>query len=266
MLGIPRSTYYSFRYKKPSKTAVEREILKQEIKSIYDDSNGIYGAPKIHKILSKKFDVSIKRVQRIMSELGLKSVIVKKFKHHTTKVKIEDKDNILNQDFSTNTINEKWVGDITYIHTIKDGWCYLASVMDLHTKKIVGYAFDKNMTTDLIIRALDNAVIVQKPDEGLIFHSDLGSQYTSSDFSNYTSKNKIIQSFSKKGCPYDNACIESFHAILKKEEVYRVKYFDFESAKLRLFEYIEGWYNRKRIHGSIGFISPNECEKIARAS
>lgn len=108
MLGIPRSTYYSFRYKKPSKIAVEREILKQEIKSIYD-------APKIHKILSKKFDVSIKRVQRIMSELGLKSVIVKKFKHHTTKVKIEDKDNILNQDFSTNTINEKWVGDITYI-------------------------------------------------------------------------------------------------------------------------------------------------------
>lgn len=266
MLGISRTTYYSFAYKKTSKTAVERKVLKQEIQSIYDDSNGIYGAPKIHKILSEKFNVSIKRVQRIMRELGLKSVIVKKFKHHTTKIKIDDKDNILNQDFSTNTINEKWVGDITYIHTIKDGWCYLASVMDLHTKKIVGYAFDKNMTADLIIRALDNAVIVQKPDEGLIFHSDLGSQYTSSEFSNYTLKNKIIQSFSKKGCPYDNACIESFHAILKKEEVYRVKYFDFESAKLRLFEYIEGWYNRKRIHGSIGFISPEQCEKIARAS
>lgn len=91
-----------------------------------------------------------------MSELGLKSVIVKKFNHHTTKVKIEDKENILNQDFSTNTINEKWVGHITYIHTIKDGWCYLASVMDLHTRKIIGYAFDKNMTIDLIIRALDN--------------------------------------------------------------------------------------------------------------
>ncbi len=103
MLGIPRSTYYSFRYKKTSKTAVEREILKQEIQSIYDDSNGIYGAPKIHKILSEKFDVSIKRVQRIMSELALKSVIIKKFKHQTTKIKLEDKESILNQDFSTNT-------------------------------------------------------------------------------------------------------------------------------------------------------------------
>ena len=98
MLGIPRSTYYSFGYKKPSKTAIEREILKQEIQSIYDDSNGIYGAPKIHKILSKKF------------------------KHHTTKVKIEHKDNILNQDFLTNTINEKWVGDITYIQMNVKKW------------------------------------------------------------------------------------------------------------------------------------------------
>lgn len=201
ILGIPRSTYYSFGYKKTSKTALERELLKQEIQSIYYDSNGIYGAPKIHKILCKKFNVSIKRVQKIMSELCLKSVIIKKY-----------------------------------------------------------------MTTDLIIRTLDSAIIVQNPDEGLIFHSDLGSQYTSSDFSNCTSKNKIIQSFSKKGCPYDNACIESFHAILKKEEVYRVKYFDFESARLRLFKYIEGWYNRKRIHGSIGFISSEKCEKIAIAS
>jgi len=251
VLGIPRSTYYSFRYKKPSKTAVAREILKQEITSLYEGSDGIYGAPKIHKELVKKYNISIKRVQRIMSELGLKSVIIKKFKHHTTATKVDDRDNLLNQDFSTATINEKWVGDITYIHTIKDGWCYLASVMDLHTKKIVGFAFDKNMTTDLIIRALDNAIKSQSPDEGLIFHSDLGSQYTSEEFSNYTFKNKIIQSFSKKGCPYDNACIESFHAILKKEEVYRFKYIDFDVARLRLFKYIESWYNRKRIHGSM---------------
>ncbi len=124
VLGILRSTYYSFRYKKTSKRAVEREVFKQQIKTIYDDSKGIYGAPKIHNILTQKFDISIKIVQRIMSELGLKSVIVKKFKHHTTKVKIEDKDNILGRHFSTNTINEKWVDDITYIHTIKDGWCY----------------------------------------------------------------------------------------------------------------------------------------------
>lgn len=201
-----------------------------------------------------------------MRELGLKSVVIRKFKHYSTKGKVESRENLINQDFSTKSINEKWVSDITYIHTIKDGWCYLASVMDLHTKKIVGYAFDKRMTTDLVIRALNNAVKLQNPDDGIIFHSDLGSQYTSLDFGKTIMKNGMIQSFSKKGCPYDNACIESFHATLKKEEVYRVKYFDFESAKMRLFEYIEGFYNRKRIHGSIGFISPDEFEKITRAS
>ncbi len=201
-----------------------------------------------------------------MKELGLRSIIVKKFKHHTTKVDIAEKENVLDRDFSTTTINEKWLGDITYIHTIKDGWCYLASVIDLHTRKIVGYSFGKSMTTDLIIRALDNAYTAQRPDEGLIFHSDLASQYTSLEFSKHTQNKGIMQSFSKKGCPYDNACIESFHAVLKKEEVYRVKYFDYDSARLRLFEYIEGWYNRKRIHGSIGFISPDKYEKLCRAS
>jgi len=252
--------------KKTCKRTIERNHFKQEIQSIYSSSKGIYGAPKIHKILSLKYKISIKRVQRIMSELGLKSVVIRKFKHYSTKGKVESRDNLLNQDFSTKSINEKWVSDITYIHTIKDGWCYLASVMDLHTKKIIGYAFDKRMTTDLIIRALNNAVKLQSPDDGVIFHSDLGSQYTSLDFGKCIINNKMIQSFSKKGCPYDNACIESFHATLKKEEVYRVKYYDFESAKMRLFEYIEGWYNRKRIHGSIGFISPDEFEKNARAS
>lgn len=113
VFDIPRSAYYYFRYKKSSKIDVEREILKQEIQTIYDDSSCIYSVPKIHKILSNKFNISIKRVQRIIDESGIKSVIVKKFKHHTTKVKIEDRDNILNQDFSTSTINEKWVGDIT---------------------------------------------------------------------------------------------------------------------------------------------------------
>lgn len=162
VLGVPRSTYYSSRYKKTCKRTIERNHFKQEIQSIYNSSKGIYGAPKIHKILSLKYKISIKRVQRIMSELGLKSVFIRKFKHYSTKGKVESRDNLLNQDFSTKSINEKWVSDITYIHTVKDGWCYLASVMDLHTKKIIGYAFDKRMTTDLIIRALNNAFKLHK--------------------------------------------------------------------------------------------------------
>lgn len=266
VLGIARSTYYYLKTKKPSKRSCENTNIAQEIKAIYDESQGIYGAPKIHKIISKKFTVSLKKVQRLMKNLGIRSVILKKYRPYSKKVKIEDRTNILNQDFSTKGINEKWTGDITYIHTIKDGWCYLASVMDLHTRKIVGYSFGKNMTTELVIKALENAYISQKPDKDLIFHSDLGSQYTSLEFINCTKNKRIIQSFSKKGCPYDNASIESFHATLKKEEVYRFKYFDYNSARVKLFEYIEGWYNRKRIHGSIDFMTPNEYEVLSRAN
>lgn len=266
VLGIARSTYYYFKTKKPSKRSLENTSLKQEIKAIYDESKGIYGAPKIHKILSKEFKVSLKRVQRLMKELCIRSVILKKYRPHSTKVKVEDRENILKRNFSTTGLNEKWTGDITYIHTVKDGWCYLASVMELHTRKIVGYSFGTHMTTDLVIRALENALVSQKPNKGLIFHSDLGTQYTSLKFINYAKNKGIKQSFSKKGCPYDNSSIESFHATLKKEEVYRFKYFDYDTARVKLFEYIEGWYNRKRIHGSINFMTPDEYETLARAN
>ncbi len=113
-------------------------------------------------------------------------------------------------------INEKWVGDITYIHTLGHGWCYLASVLDLHTKKVIGYSFSRSMTVDLVKKALENAYLTQKPDDGDIFHSDLGSQYTCDDFAEVIQNYKMTHSFSRKGSPYDNACIESFHAILKK--------------------------------------------------
>jgi putative transposase len=168
--------------------------------------------------------------------------------------------NIINRDFSTTGINQKWVTDITYIHTIKDGWCYLASVMDLNSRKIVGHSMSKNIDTTLAIKALDNAYKLQKPAEGLILHSDLGSQYTSYEFGEYVKEHKLIHSFSGKGNPYDNACIESFHSVLKKEEVNLVKYFNFDVARLAIFEYIESWYNRERIHSSLGYITPQEWE------
>lgn len=195
-----------------------------------------------------------------MKKAGIKSMIVKKFRPTPSKEIIVERENILERDFSTETMNEKWVGDITYIHTLRDGWCYLATVMDLHTRKIVGYSFSRSMTTDLIIKALENAYNAQKPGEGLIFHSDLGTQYTSAEFAKVIRKFKMTHSFSCKASPYDNACIEFFHAILKKEEVNHVQYLDYPSAKLALFQYIEGWYNRKRIHSSIGYRTPQEVE------
>lgn len=199
-----------------------------------------------------------------MKRAGIRSIVVKKYRPYPSKQKIEERENLLDQDFSTNSINEKWVADITYINTLRDGWCYLASVLDLHSKKVVGYSFSKTMTTDLVIHALKNAYETQAPKKGVILHTDLGSQYTSEDFMAYVQSKGMKQSFSRKGCPYDNACIESFHAILKKEEIHHVHYIDYNSAKVALFQYIEGWYNRKRIHSSIGYRTPQEVEDSIR--
>ncbi|AWC28842.1 IS3 family transposase [Bacillus cytotoxicus] len=263
-LGIARSSYYQSQHKTESKRSRENEELTKQIIQIHQDSGGRYGAPKIHQtLLEQGFQVSVKRVQRLMKKENIRSIILKKYKPHSSKSTIEERINLLEQDFSTTTINEKWVADITYIHTQKDGWCYLASVMDLHSKKIIGYSFSRNMTTNLVVKALENAYHTQRPQKGLILHTDLGTQYTSQEFQTLLANYKIKPSFSKKGCPYNNACIESFHAILKKEEVYRTKYVSFEEANLALFQYIEGFYNRKRIHSSIGYKTPQTIEDLA---
>lgn len=149
VLGVARSTYYKSFNKTKSVRYIENEKLKEAIKRIYEDNKGIYGAPRIHHILKAKgFAISIKRVQRLMTELGLCEVTVKKYKPHSSKKVAEGLENILKRDFTTTSINKKWVGDITYIHTITHGWCYLASVLDLHSKKIIGYAFSKRMTNN----------------------------------------------------------------------------------------------------------------------
>ena len=259
VLDVPRSTYYQSLNKTISNRERENNKLTKRIIEIHNDSNKRYGAPKIHHLLNEEgYLVSLKRVQRLMKKANIRSITVKKFRPTPSKEKIVERENIIDRDFSTKTINEKWVGDITYIYTLRHGWCYLASVMDLHTKKIVGYSFSRTMKTELIIQALENAYYTQKPGEGLIFHSDLGTQYTSDEFIKIIERFNMTHSFSYKGSPYDNACIESFHAILKKEEVNHVRYLDFESAKLALFQYIEGWYNRKRIHGSINYKTSQE--------
>ncbi|MEG1313572.1 MAG: IS3 family transposase, partial [Bacilli bacterium] len=232
---------------------------------IYTENKGRYGSHKIHFLMREKgYEISEKRVQHYMREMNLYAITVKKYKHKSSKKVIEGLENVLNRDFTTTTIYENCVGDITYIHTLKDGWTYLASVLDLYSKKIIGYAYGTNMTNDLVMTALEKAYSSQNPDKPIIFHTDLGSQYTSNDMKDLCGKLKIIQSFNKKGCPYDNACIESFHASLKKEEVYTTTYKDFKEAQLAIFAYIEGWYNRKTIHSAINYMTPNQCEALAR--
>lgn len=172
----------------------------------------------------------------------------------------DNKENILRRDFSADTINQKWCTDITYIHVQKEGWTYLASVMDLCSRKIIGYAYGTSMTAELAVEAVKNACLNVKDTSGIILHSDLGSQYTSLAFEGYLAERGILHSFSRKGNPYDNACIESFHSVLKKEEIYLHTYQDFKEARRAVFEYIEGWYNRKRIHSAIGYMTPQQRE------
>lgn len=268
VLDMPRSTYYQVKSACESNLARENRILTQRIQSLYTESKRRYGAPKIQKCLRKEgFMVSIKRVQRLMRRANLRSIIVKKYRPQSSQGPVENRKNILAQDFTATKINQKWVADITYIHTIKTGWCYLASVMDLCTRKIIGYSFSRSMTTELVLKALDNACINQKPEPGLILHTDLGSQYTSDEFEKRIQDKQMIHSFSKKGCPYDNACIESFHATLKKEEIHHTTYHDFDEARRALFQYIEGWYNRVRIHSCLDYLTPQEAEdKLLKAA
>ncbi|OAK71407.1 integrase [Lederbergia galactosidilytica] len=263
-LDISKSTYYQSFHKTESTRDRENRKFTEMIIKIHKESKKRYGAPKIHEMLEKQgYNISLKRVQRLMKKAGIRSIIVKKFRPTPSKEKVVERENIIKRDFSTTTINQKWVGDITYIHTLRDGWCYLASVLDLHSRKVIGYSFSHSMTTELVEKALENAYVTQKPTKGVIFHSDLGSQYTSDAFQEKIQSYKMTHSFSHKGSPYDNACIESFHAILKKEEVNHVQYLDFNAAKVELFKYIEGWYNRKRIHGSIGYLTPQEMENLS---
>lgn len=265
-MKVAPSTYYKELKHKPSDRELENEQIDQAILSIYTDSKKRYGAWKIHhQLIEQGFDLSIKRVQKRMRILGIHSITVKKYRPtKASKERVEERTNLLNQDFFTTSINQKWAADITYISTAKDGWTYLASVIDLYSKKIIGYTYAKQMTTEIVRSALDSAIQNQQPTDGLIIQTDLGSQYTSADFEEALRTNKMTHSYSRKGTPYDNSCTESFHDTLKKEEVYQTTYHSFEEARLELFQYIEGWYNRKRIHGAIGYLTPQQAEDQAR--
>lgn len=207
--------------------------------------------------------ISGKRVQKSVKWQDLKSVTIKKFKAgKASKRMSKDYKNLLKQDFSTTNLNQKWVADITYIHTLADGWCYLSTIMDLHSRRISGYHFARNMTTEIVEKALDDAILNQNIRNGLILHTDLGSQYTSTEYEEKLKKLNISHSYSRKGCPYDNAGIESFHASLKKEHVYqRPIYQTFEEAKLEIFNYVQGFYNNRRIHSALAYLSPMEFEQ-----
>ena len=263
VLKVPRSVYYYHQQGKVNSYEESNKELDRKILEKCNNSKGRYGSPKIKKELEKDgIKVSQKRVARRMKKLGIKSVIIKKYNPGPAKSKVDDtnKPNLLKQEFKAKHLREKLVSDITYIYTKELGWTYLAVVMDLYSLSVIGYSYGKNMDADLVIKAIENARKKGKFRKKAIFHNDLGSQYTSNKVEEYLRELNLRHSYSKKGYPYDNASMESFNAILKKEEVNLHEYETFEEAKLAIFEFIEGWYNRKRIHSSIGYKVPCELE------
>lgn len=174
-------------------------------------------------------------------------------------------ENKLNQEFSASRPNEKWATDITYIWT-KEGWLYLAVVLDLFSRKVVGWSMDEAMEKDLVMNALTMALGARQPEKGLLHHSDRGSQYASTNYQKLLRDQKITCSMSRKGNCYDNAVVESFFSTLKQELVFHQQYLSRQHAKQDIFEYIEVWYNRKRRHSSLGYISPEEFENLNQYS
>ena len=161
----------------------------------------------------------------------------------------------MQQNFKTEKKNQVWVGDITYIKT-QIGWVYLAVVMDLYNREVIGYSISKKIDTELVKQALSNAITRQGREEGLIFHSDRGCQYSSKGYHKMLKEHNITGSMSRPGCPYDNSCMESFFATLKKERIYRREYGTMEDVQRDMFRYIELFYNRKRLHSVLGYMSP----------
>lgn len=262
VLGVSRSGYYAFAKRTKSKRASYNEELIAKIKTIFAESAETYGSPRIHAELKEQgYNCSRPKVARLMQTHSIQAKMYKKFKK-TTKQSSKPYhrgEDLLQQDFSSPSPNTIWVADISYI-PVNNGWVYLAIVLDLFSRKVVGMALEERMQADLVVKALNAAILHRKPPKGLIHHSDLGSQFTSQELYKVAKKHGIILSHGKTGCSYDNAAMESFFHTLKTELVYFKKYQSIQEARLDIFNYIYTFYNQKRRHSTLKFLSPHQWE------
>ena len=263
VLDVSRSGYYAWRNRKPSIREIANEKLLKEIKVIFKAKRSVYGSPRLTIELKKQGNnCSQGRVSRLMQKNEIVAKAAKKFKATTnSKHNNPVAPNLLNQNFKAKEKNLVWAGDITYIWT-KEGWLYLAAILDVCTRKIVGWSMNKRMNKELVINALRSALIQNKVNAGIIFHSDRGSQYASNDYVKELKINGFRQSMSKKGDCYDNAIMETFFHTLKTELIFWRNYKTRAIAKSDIFEYIEVFYNRERMHSALNYCSPIEFEKL----
>jgi transposase InsO family protein len=264
LLSVSRSAYYDWSTQTASVHARKDDALRARICRIHSESRGTYGAPRIHRQLREEGEhTARKRVARVMAVAGLQGRQRRRFKTTT----IPDKEStvqwtdLVGRKFTPGDrpLNHTWVGDITYLRTWQ-GWAYLATVIDLASRRVVGFAIADHMRTSLVLEAMSMALKGRKPAPGLIFHSDRGSQYTSAAFRDLLIRHQVRQSLSRPRQCWDNAVAESFFATLKTELVYRQSLPTVAAARTAVFEYIEVFYNRKRLHSALGYQSPSAYE------
>jgi putative transposase len=261
VLAVSRSGYYDWRGRGPSPRAQANTRLAADVHRVYVEHKARAGAPRIVKQLRDEGQtVGKHRVARVMRFECLRAKAARKYKattnsNHTLPVA----PNLLEQDFTAVAPNRKWVSDITYIWT-EEGWLYLAVVLDLYSRLVVGWAMGERMTASLVCEALTMALWRRKMPIGVIVHSDRGSQYCSADYQRLLRKHRLLCSMSKKGDCYDNAAMESWNHSLKVEAIHGERFVTREAAKAQVFEYIEVYYNRKRLHSTLGHLSPEVFE------
>ncbi len=264
VLQVSKSGYYKWVKSSPSKRFLENQQLTEQIREIHSLSKQTYGSPRITKALrDRSYNVSRQRVARLMRKAGIRSKIRKKYIATTdSKHMYHVAANLLDRNFKVGSIGQVWVSDITYIST-KQGWLYLTTVIDLGDRKVIGWSLGSTLkAADTSVAAFNMAIKNRPITQQLIFHSDRGVQYACNEFTDILKKYKTVkQSMSRKGNCWDNAVAESFFKTLKSEWTNWHKYQSVKQAALSVFEYIEGWYNLKRKHSALGYLSPAEYEK-----
>lgn len=266
-LEVSRSGFYAWLGRGESDRARDDRELTRAIRDIFDESGGTYGAPRVHQaLLQRGKRCGYNRVVRLMRKASLRSKTKRRFRVRTTDSKHSHPiaPDCLEQDFRASAANRVWVSDITYIPT-DEGWLYLASTMDLFSRRIVGWSMGSTLHARLVVDALRMAIEQRRPAAGLIHHSDRGVQYASAEFRAALDEHGFVASMSRTGNCYDNAAKESFYHTLKTELVHHECYATRDQARASVFHYIEAFYNRRRLHSTLGYLSP-EAFECARTS
>jgi putative transposase len=262
VLGVSRSGYYAWRDRPGSARARRREELARKVKAVHERNRGVYGSPRVFRALKAGGEsVCENTVAKVMAEHGIRAKSKKKFVPRTTDSRHEQPvaPNLLGRRFEAPAPDRKWAVDITYVPT-DQGWLYLAGVIDLCSRKVVGWSMAGHMRTELVSDALGMALARRRPGAGLLHHSDRGVQYASEDYQYLLRSHGIECSMSGRGDCWDNAVMESFWGTLKTELVNHERYETREQARASVFEYIEVFYNRQRLHSSLGYVSPEQFE------